>query len=279
MTLVKKLRFDDDVINVICRMTFEQKGSGFIGQITDGQLERELYVKVDKAIRAMGGKWSRKAQGHSYSKDPRQLVEGLVGNGAVEVAREGWFFTPRPAVERMIALMGGVSGRILEPSAGEGHIIDILVECGADIQLLDCVEKNHDRIKALRQKGYQVKEVDFLDVGPRNPVRQQWYPYDKIFMNPPFEEGQDISHIRHAFSLLRKGGKLVSVISEGPFYRNDKKARDFRNWLDEIAAYDEKLPKEAFKESGATVATRLVYVIKPANMSSPNGQPKQIKLW
>ena len=48
--------------------------------------------------------------------------------------------------------------------------------------------------------------------------------YDKIIMNPPFENGQDIDHIRHAYSLLNDGGRVVCIMSEGTFYRNDKKS-------------------------------------------------------
>jgi 16S rRNA G1207 methylase RsmC len=57
--------------------------------------------------------------------------------------------------------------------------------------------------------------------------------YDRIVMNPPFENGQDIAHVEHAYELLSPGGRLVTVMSEGPFFRQDKNAASFRNWLEE----------------------------------------------
>jgi hypothetical protein len=51
-------------------------------------------------------------------------------------------------------------------------------------------------------------------------------------MNPPFEKGQDIEHVRHAYDQLKPGGRVVAIMSEGPFFRSDKKATEFRDWLE-----------------------------------------------
>src|SRR5688572_10064976 len=82
----------------------------------------------------------------------------------------------------------------------------------------------------------------------------------------PFEYGQDIKHVRHAYELLASGGRLVSVVCEGPFFRSDAKSVAFREWLDELAADVEQLPDdafqgiEAFRQTG--VRTRLVVIDK-----------------
>jgi 16S rRNA G1207 methylase RsmC len=62
-------------------------------------------------------------------------------------------------------------------------------------------------------------------------------------MNPPFSNGQDIDHVRHAFDLLADGGRLIAIMSEGTFYRSDKKAVNFRAWLDEHSGTSERLPE------------------------------------
>ncbi len=83
-------------------------------------------------------------------------------------------------------------------------------------------------------------------------------------MNPPFENGQEIDHVRHAFSLLAPGGRLVSVMSEGPFFRSDSKAIAFRAWLDEVGAETESLPENAFvevKRSGRRVHERESFLL------------------
>ena len=55
-------------------------------------------------------------------------------------------------------------------------------------------------------------------------------------------------------------------MSEGPFFRQDRKASEFREWLDELGGESEQLPEdsfrgvEAFRETG--VRTRIVWVDK-----------------
>jgi len=75
-----------------------------------------------------------------------------------------------------------------------------------------------------------------------------------------------MEHIRHAYSLLKPGGRLVSVISEGPFFRVDNKSVAFRDWLEEVSAEVERLPDDAFTGVEAfretSVRTRLVVITK-----------------
>ncbi len=71
-------------------------------------------------------------------------------------------------------------------------------------------------------------------------------------------------HVRHAVDQLASGGRVVAVMSEGPFFRQDRKANEFREWLDELGGESEQLPDdsfrgvEAFRETG--VRTRIVWV-------------------
>ena len=106
-------------------------------------------------------------------------------------------------------------------------------------------------------KGHEVEFADFLS---------HQGSYNRILMNPPFEKGQDIEHVRHAYSLLAAGGRLVSVMSEGPFFREDSKAQGFRAWLSEVDATTEQLPEDAFQGADAFretgVRTRLVVIDK-----------------
>ena len=91
--------------------------------------------------------------------------------------------------------------------------------------------------------------------------------YDRIIMNPPFEGMQDADHVKHAYSLLAKGGKLVAITGESPFFRSDRKAVEFRDWLDSVGGSSEKLPEGSFKDSDRStgVNTRLVVITKPVD--------------
>jgi hypothetical protein len=244
--LTKTLRFDDDVVSVLAQARWSDDG---LSVVLVGQLERSLYEKVNKALTALGGKWNRKAGAHIFPLDPREQVDGLLNDGTLQVARDGFFETPRDLAERMIALAKiKPTMRVLEPSAGLGAIAKLLTSYP-----LDVCEKNEQRAAHLMDCGFNVVARDFLTYSILS--------YDRIVQNPPFEEHQDVDHVLHAYHLLANGGRLVSVCSESPFFRDDKKSVDFRDWLDRVG-YSEKLPEGTFKSSGTSVNTRLVIADK-----------------
>jgi len=62
--------------------------------------------------------------------------------------------------------------------------------------------------------------------------------------------------------LLRPGGKLVAIMSEEPFYRSDRKATDFRDWLADVGGESEKNPADAFTGPGAFRQTSVVIAFR-----------------
>ena len=169
----------------------------------------------------------------------------------------GFFPTPKAIISRMLELADIRPGhRVLEPSAGKGDILDMLREHYPDADVA-AVEQNGTLFDVLAAKGHDVERGDFLEHAGT---------YDRIIMNPPFENGADIEHVRHAFDQLAADGRLVSVMSEGPFFRSDRKAKEFREWLDEAGGESEQLPGDAFAGSDAFrqtgVRTRLVQISK-----------------
>ncbi|NMC45956.1 MAG: SAM-dependent methyltransferase [Chloroflexi bacterium] len=228
---------------------------GLLGKLPGAQLERSLYVKVNKALESMGGKWNRKSGGHVFGKDPRSEVEGLIESGTIELERDGFFETPRAVVDRMLELVPlPVGAFVLEPSAGMGAIAKVLRECGGSVNIW-CVEKNDDRALKLRDWFGDVFCCDFLTWEPKER-------FTHVYMNPPFENLQDVDHVMHAYDLLEDGGTLVSVMAESAFFRNDNKASLFRSWAFSNDIYTEQLPEGSFKESGTGVNTRLIVAYK-----------------
>lgn len=171
---------------------------------------------------------------------------------------EGYFPTPKGLADR-VAETADIKPnmRVLEPSAGKGSLAD------ASLQYLDGNKANITTIEPvsalqniLKVKGYNVSEDrDFMEHKGE---------YDRIIMNPPFENLQDVDHVKHAYSLLAKGGKLVAITSESPFFRGDKKSTEFRDWLDTVGGSSEKLPEGSFKTSDRStgVNTRMVVITK-----------------
>lgn len=185
--------------------------------------------------------------------DPVKIAEReLIGKDL-----PGFFPTPRPVIERMLVLAQIENQhRVLEPSCGKGDILDAIREQHPDVEL-HAIERNYTLAEVLAAKGHTVEFADFLD---------HQGSYDRILMNPPFENSQDAEHVQHAYTLLAPGGRLVSVMCEGPFFRSDVKSVAFRDWLAAVGGETEELPvdafqgKEAFRETG--VRTRLVTITK-----------------
>ncbi len=192
--------------------------------------------------------------GAKRSDDPVEIAEReLLGKNL-----PGFFPTPGPVIRQMLELAEiPPAAHVLEPSCGKGDILDSLRESHPDATVT-ALELNQALSDVLSAKGHRVEFSGFLEHGGE---------YDRIIMNPPFEKGQDAEHVQHAYRLLRPGGRLVSVMSEGPFFRSDKNSEQFREWFAGVAGESEQLPEdsfrgvEAFRETG--VRTRLVAIDKP----------------
>ena len=105
----------------------------------------------------------------------------------------------------------------------------------------------------LMEKGFNVEHENFLGTT---------HKYDVIFMNPPFENDQDIDHVRHAFKLLKDGGRLVSVVC-GNKNSDRTKIKEFNTFVDEHGYMKDNEAgafKSAFIPTG--VNTSLVYLEK-----------------
>jgi len=167
----------------------------------------------------------------------------------------GFFPTPENLIDEMIVL-GGIdpSHSVLEPSAGKGDMVDILNKHG--ITNIDCIEICHSLKKILELKGCNLVGSDFLEFNDKK--------YDRIIMNPPFENLQDIDHIRHAYNTLNEGGVLVSVMSASPFFNGRKKGEEFRAWIASLDATYYKNDPDAFKKAfnSTGVCTYMIKIVK-----------------
>ena len=170
---------------------------------------------------------------------------------------DGFFPTPKPIISQMLELADIQEGdRVLEPSAGKGDILD-MIRLHHPENEVTAIERNGTLLDVLEAKRHSVTQRDFLE---------HQGDYNRILMNPPFEKGADIEHVRHAFELLAPNGKLVAIMSEGSFFRNDVQATEFRDWLEEVGGISEQLPEDAFNNTEAFrktgVCTRIVTITK-----------------
>ncbi|BDI33460.1 hypothetical protein CCAX7_55110 [Capsulimonas corticalis] len=184
----------------------------------------------------------------------RKLMRGLVG-----VNIPGYFPTPDGLVTRLLELAEIEAGmRTCEPQAGSGHIADRIRAEHPDVPLT-VIEINLQLREILSAKGYPIAGSDFLEWRSEEL-------FDRFVCNPPFERGVDIDHVRHAYELLAPGGRLVSVMSDGAFFRSDKKASLFQQWFRVNDGEAFEVPHGSFLESDkkTAVSTKIIVLNKPA---------------
>lgn len=178
----------------------------------------------------------------------KQLERALIGQKGVGI---DFFPTPTAMAQELVAMAGLTPAlleakpdlKVYEPHGGAGHIADAIREIGFEpyVSEIACTLR-----ELLEAKGYALIGHDFLEVTEK---------FDVIIANPPFGDGADIVHTRHAVSLLNPGGTLVTIVGEGAFARSDAKATAFREWLDELGADVEKLPEGTFLDPALPVTT------------------------
>jgi predicted RNA methylase/ribosomal protein S18 acetylase RimI-like enzyme len=229
------------------------RANNFLSEIRDYDRIRSLGIDSADKLKAVLRDYVA-VRSDKPKADPVALAErDLIGRKL-----PGFFPTPQTLAERMAQMAEIKPGmQVLEPSAGTGRLADAAKKLGAQV---DAVEMQSSLRDILMKKGHNVVEHDFTSMKAEPK-------YDRIVMNPPFEKGQDIAHVRQAYDMLKPGGKMVAVMGEGAFFRGDTKASEFRNWLETVGT-SEKLPEGTFKESNTGVNTRLVTITKPAEASS-----------
>lgn len=128
--------------------------------------------------------------------------------GVQVVSAPQLFPTPAHVVAQMVDMAGIEAGnKVLEPSAGTGAILDQIPE-GCEVV---AVEINATLCGRLDASGRAVVVGDFLNCTPDNIGT-----FDRVLMNPPFKDGSDIKHIKHALTMLKDGGRLVAICANGP---------------------------------------------------------------
>ncbi len=253
-----------------------KKVGTYMGSVLDDMRDydrlQRMDIKTDSELRAALREFLQH-RGEKGKADPiTQMEREMIGRKI-----PGYFPTPKSLAVKVATLAGIEDGdRLLEPSAGKGSLLDAVRDLGKDIQIT-AIEQNSDLSNILKAKGYDVTQGDFLLHDGE---------YDKIVMNPPFERGQDMDHVQHAYDMLAPGGRLVAITGAHWTFGKDKQSREFRDWLDNQDSTYEKLPDGSFKDSDNStgVSTWLVEINKPGKVGdrvksgkADSEQPSQIE--
>ena len=173
--------------------------------------------------------------------------------GVQVIAAPQLFPTPEAIAGRMVAEAHIRRGEhVGEFSAGTGRILAAIANAMdlTDIQVT-AVEINQNLARALRDR-YPLARIlcaDFL------ACCAELGEFDRIIINPPFANGQDIAHISHALRYLKPGARLVGICANG-----SRQQQKLRPLVEERGGLWEELPEDAFEESGTRVRAVLLTI-------------------
>lgn len=241
--------------DVIAASTIE----GNLLRLPPTRLDRKEYQDVAKALDLIGGKWTGgKTQAFVFPSDPRPLVERLLSGEKITSAKKEFQYFPTPAglADHLVAIAAPVAGeRILEPSAGQGAIVDAIRRRLGPAAAVDCFELMPVNREILRGvQGARILGEDFLQASGS---------WDCIIANPPFAKNQDVDHVLKMWEVLAPGGRIVTIMSPHWTFAQGRKEEDFRRFLKLYSIDVEEIPAGAFKESGTGVASVIVHLRKP----------------
>ena len=184
----------------------------------------------------------------------------------------GFYPTAPSLAAHVVALSGVTPGqRALDPSAGLGGIVDALLAAGASVT---AIELQPDRAAYLAAaydgRDVEVLTRDFLQVPPPPEEAR----YDVVVMNPPFSvEGSrtsDAEHVRHALAFVRRGGRLVAIMSPGSVQADNRKRASLHDALTQASWSVRWEPVEAgrFRMSGTDIPTVILVADRPGEKSN-----------
>lgn len=164
------------------------------------------------------------------------------------------FQTPRLVAAQMAEIVKQhvrPGARILEPSIGLGRLYEPFQDIEGLRENWIAVENAGECVRAVAAalRRLEVKQRDFLETS----TADLGGTFDAVVMNPPFKQGRDVAHIRHALGMVRAGGVLVSLCYNGT-RQNEQLKPIVNQW--------EVLPDGSFRAEGTSASVALLTIRK-----------------
>src|SRR5579859_5283461 len=242
------------------------------------KLDADLYERIKIMFERLGGVYLPNQGRFEFPLDPLPLLRQTMALGLMPKENPlDFFYSPPEVIEALFnelewgsAMLGLLAAyeqegrpiRVLEPSAGLGHLADA-IRARYPMVTIEVCEVDPYRRAVLMSKGYTVVHEDFLRYRP-GPSRF----YDVCLMNPPFSLSGDTSvflnHIRHAYAMLSDHclSKLVAVVPAQ--LARQKRYREFYIQVLQYGDYED-LPDGSFVEAGTTWQTGIISLGKRLN--------------
>lgn len=227
----------------------------YLPPISDGALPN--YPEVRKALLNAGSKYKRNT--FVFPSDAQPFIDRLCSGESINIKKEFQFFpTPTDIADWLVGFANiKAEHRILEPSAGQGALIDAIVRQFPEM-MVECFEIMPENAAILEKHNSAIViGHDFLE-----PYIDEKEGFDRIIANPPFSKNQDIDHIKKMYEFLRLNGQLVSVASNHWRISCNKKETAFREWLGELNATLYEIEGGKFKEAGTMIGCCIIVIDK-----------------
>lgn len=188
-----------------------------------------------------------------------KALEQQLKAGVQVVAAPQLFPTPADLAARVTEEAAIEPGHdVLEPSAGTGAILDACFHLNGigfngtpEDGRLVAVEISRPLADALAQR-YPLASIipgDFLE------QNGNLGKFDRVVMNPPFQNGADIKHIQHALKFLKPGGRLVAICANG-----SRQQAILKPLAENSGGSWEDLPAGTFASQGTNVNSALLVI-------------------
>jgi hypothetical protein len=166
--------------------------------------DRQLtcYAQIKNLLTKAGGAYRKGS--FVFTENPEPILERLCSGEKIDDKKKFQFFaTPDALASHLVELARIDQGMsVLEPSAGQGALLEAICRGGCAKSDLTVVELMPANCEVLRDQGFSPLEADFLKCCPETIGT-----FDRIVANPPFTKVQDLEHIRQMYRFLKPGGR------------------------------------------------------------------------
>lgn len=223
----------------------------------------EAAGEVDVTMQGKGGKTADRSVEVSVANDFERAIMHYYATQkrtSANRSREGtdYYATPEPLGFKMVEWADGREGdNYLEPSAGHGAIARYVPVSG--------------QLTAIEPSTELYSKLNLLAGGGTRKVLQGTFEehslvnkYDVILMNPPFGVGGKTAaeHIAKAYLHLRKGGRIVAIVPDGPAMQKRLDALLYGEKADKdmILRAEVRLPGVTFGRAGTQMWTKVIII-------------------
>lgn len=175
-------------------------------------LEATLYQNVAIVLNACGVVWDRKQKTHIVSDAALATLRSALASGSYyDSVRALEFYATSPNMARSLARVleehigSRENPRILEPSAGEGALIEAALEIMPHANIT-AVELDPVRFAHLQRKYANDERVEVLNM---DTTEYSETGFDAVLMNAPFEWSAE--HVKHAWKRINDIGWVVGI--------------------------------------------------------------------